>query len=154
MLHSLTWQCYAVLRCATRKKFKTNPFCFKPLSKTFGENPMMYLTNAFSVNMLPSSSITSFGDFQINFREVSLEVAKNILTEEEWISAVGHQSTADLLSVLFGIEIIPNRISVEMRRKSLDFLLMAQYSGPRLQEGVTELPEGAKIRFWIVDLKR
>lgn len=68
-------------------------------------------------------------------------------------SAVGHQDTANLFSNLLGVP-------VECNRKTLSFdgeseepytMLVGQYSGPRLPEGTSTLPEGAKIVWWLVE---
>lgn len=74
-------------------------------------------------------------------------------------SCIGHPDTAALFSSLLGIELPVNRISVKLdghgitSRVSLDDpprLLVGQYTGPRLPEGCTTLPEGASIEWWIV----
>ena len=53
------------------------------------------------------------------------------------INFIGHQSTAQLL----GME--ANRVSLQAGAGAT--LVVAQYDGPRLDEGATQLPEGAKI---------
>lgn len=53
------------------------------------------------------------------------------------INFVGHQSTADLL----GME--ANRVTLQAGAGAI--LIVAQYDGPRLNEGATELPEGATL---------
>ena len=53
------------------------------------------------------------------------------------INFIGHQSTADLL----GME--ANRITLQAGAGAT--LIVAQYDGPRLNEGATELPEGATL---------
>lgn len=100
------------------------------------------LTNAFSINMLNSTTL-------VNFNEISLEKAKELIASaEEFVCAIGHADTAAVVGGLLGMELEPNRISV-----TLDFpekLVIAQYTGPRLAEGATTLPEGAMIKFWEV----
>lgn len=72
--------------------------------------------------------------------------------EREIISAVGHVDTAALFSRLLGREIPVNRISIKLtgHAGSGDVALVGQLQGPRLQEGATELPEGASIEWWLV----
>ena len=53
------------------------------------------------------------------------------------INFMGHQSTADLL----GME--ANRVTLQASAGAT--LIVAQYNGPRLDEGVTELPKGATL---------
>ena len=63
-------------------------------------------------------------------------------------SIIGHENTAAVFSSLLGIDLPMNRESVQLTDKQM--LLVGQYSGPRLPEGATELPEGASIRWWLV----
>lgn len=110
---------------------------------------MVLLLNAFSLNMLDESPCVLTLD-TVNGVEAAETVAH--ATEHGLlVSAVGHQSTADLLSAVCGV-----KIPAERRNVGLDLLVkvetvyVAQYTGPRLQEGATELPEGAKITWWSV----
>lgn len=64
------------------------------------------------------------------------------------VSAVGHADTARIFSEILGREITPNRVSVTLGY-GVDALI-GQYVGPRLPEGATELPEGARIEWWAV----
>jgi len=68
----------------------------------------------------------------------------------EVVSAIGHADTAKIVSGLLGIELPANRISIKMT--GMEKVIVAQYSGCRLPEGATILPEGAKIEFWEVSL--
>lgn len=60
---------------------------------------------------------------------------KNMVESGDAINFIGHQSTADLL----GME--ANRVTLQAGSGAT--LIVAQYNGPRLNEGATELPEGA-----------
>ena len=82
---------------------------------------MTYLTNAFSINMLAREGRA------IRFEPVSVERAAE--------------------SVL-GLPVACNRANVTFAPG--DVMLVAQYSGPRLPEGATALPAGARIEFWLV----
>ena len=99
---------------------------------------MLYLSNAFSCNMMPEDS-------EVSIVEVSIESVKDYLTKNKFSSVVGHQDTASIISELLGFEINMNRQSISLEIG--DRLIVAQYSGPRLPEGTTRLPEGAKIRW-------
>ena len=98
----------------------------------------MFLLNAFSLNMI-------VGNADIVVREVSLKTAASLAADCE--SAVGHADTAAVFSSVLGVEIPCNRVSVTL--KEGDVALVGQYSGPRLPEGATTLPEGATIK-WVV----
>jgi len=92
----------------------------------------LYLLSAFSLNMVPHR-----GWIHIHLREVSPEEAGAIVREakakgKDVISAVGHASTAQLMSKLLGIEVPVNRamVAFEDGDEAIVFQLMI-----RLQEG-------------------
>ena len=99
----------------------------------------MFLLNAFSLNML-------VGNADIVVREVSQKVAACLAAN--CTSAVGHADTAAVFSNVLGVEIPCNRVTVALRDG--DVALVGQYSGPRLPEGATSLPEGATIKWLVV----
>lgn len=101
----------------------------------------MKIGNAFSANMLEPG----FGRCSVQFAEISLAEAKESLASGV-DSAVGHADTAAIFSTELGVSVPPNRATVSL--KSGDALLLGQYTGPRLPEGTTTLPDGARIR-WI-----
>ncbi len=86
---------------------------------------MVYLGNAFSLNMLNAPEV------QLKISEISLQEAKNILSGG-FISAVGHQATADVLSKLLDIPVLFNRIEVKLQKG--DVLIVFQLL-KRLEEG-------------------
>lgn len=101
-----------------------------------------YLLNAFSLNMLKIIKPTTISIFPIPIDKV-----KELLADG-FISAVGHEDTAKILTKLLDLPVEYNRINVTLDRHSM--AIVAQYIGPRLPEGVTELPEGVKIDFYLV----
>ena len=95
------------------------------------------LGNAFSLNML--SELPA---------HVHVEEVERCSFAEAAASArsvVGHPDTAAVLGHELGIEVAVNRETVTL--DAGDELLVAQYSGPRLEEGATQLPEGAAFRY-------
>ena len=106
---------------------------------------MISLVNAFSVNMLN-------GDNQaVDFAPISGEEARDVLSNG-FKSFIGHESTASLLSHRLGLEI-------EFNRQSYRFMpnhrvVLAQYNGPRLPEFALELPDGAYINYWLIQIMR
>lgn len=98
---------------------------------------MKYLANAFSLQMLPAD-----GALILAAPAVSSEVPQDAM------SVIGHPDTANVVSGILGFEVKCNRISVHLEKG--DILYVAQYTGPRLPEGATTLPEGAKLSFWKV----
>lgn len=99
----------------------------------------MYILNAFSPNML------SMFPANVLFEEISLDEAQ-ALAATDLESAVGHASTAAVFAAELGVEVPANRISVSLN-KGVE-VLVGQYRGPRLEEGVTTLPEEATI-VWL-----
>src|SRR5690554_1076923 len=97
----------------------------------------VYLSNAFSLQMQ--------GDFFAETSPISVgDVPKDA------VSIVGHADVAAVLSDLLGIDVPVNRASISLQPG--DVLFVGQYCGPRLPEGATKLPPGAKIRWYRVDL--
>ena len=97
----------------------------------------IYLSNAFSLQMQ--------GDFFAETSPISISEVPR-----EFKSIVGHTDVAAVLSDLLGINVPVNRVSVSLQPG--DVLFVGQYCGPRLQEGATRLPPGAKIRWYRVDV--
>src|SRR5690554_4853249 len=96
-----------------------------------------YLSNAFSLQMQ--------GKFFAETSPISIgDVPKDV------ISIVGHADVAAVMSTLLDTDIPVNRVSVSLQPG--DVLFVGQYCGPRLPEGATKLPEGAKISWYRVDL--
>lgn len=102
----------------------------------------MFLLNAFSLNMLN-------GDADVHVREVSLDTARNLA--RVCTSAVGHADTANVFADVLGVPVSCNRVSVTLGDG--DAALVGQYSGPRLSEGATTLPEGATIKWMVVAVR-
>ena len=102
----------------------------------------MYLLNAFSVNMLSEFPVS------VHFVEISATVMAKLAQGS--VSAIGHADTAALFSTILGVKVPCNRVSVTL--KSGESALLGQYSGPRLPEGATTLPEGASIKWVLVNV--
>lgn len=60
------------------------------------------------IAILNTTILTNDGDFSLN--TITLDEAKEIIKGQEILSAVGHQSTAEILTTLLGVEIPMNRI--------------------------------------------
>lgn len=105
---------------------------------------MVYVANAFSLGML--------AEFPASLRIVQLSraEAQYKLRTNNWRSIVGHESTAALFSADLGVTM--GSVRETFRMGSTDQLLVGQYIGPRLAEGVTELPSGATIEWRLVTL--
>ncbi len=103
----------------------------------------MKLLNAFSLSMVsPPCSI----------HVTAVEDPQTVIAGRPVESFVGHADTARIFSRILGIPVEARRESV--RLESGERALIGQYVGPRLPEGTTELPEGAKIVWMMVEIMR
>jgi len=108
---------------------------------------MLRLVNAISLNMLGE-------DCTLKCERILLERAKEIWQNPAKIYGldkevvIGHQDLAAIVGPLMGSVFGASRATVQLNPE--DECLVAQYTGPRLPEGTTKLPEGAKIIWWHV----
>ena len=103
---------------------------------------MHILVNAFALSMLPMEAMNFVRVKKINPNEVPADVE----------SAIGHVDTAKVVSNILGFEVKLNRVSIKLTES--DVLYVAQYTGPRLPEGATTLPEGASLEFFEVTFRK
>ena len=101
----------------------------------------MILANAFSLNMLPAD---------LDSVNVLIEKVAPADVPANAESVIGHPDTARLVGQMLGREVPANRTTVTVAPG--DVLYVAQYRGPRLAAGTTELPEGATITFYRVTI--
>lgn len=83
---------------------------------------IMYLANAFSLNMLKKFPAT------VTIVEVSEDQVKQMLVSQ-FVSAVGHESTAQLLTQRLNVNITMNRINIVLNED--DVLIVAQLQPPQ-----------------------
>jgi len=92
--------------------------------------------------------------FVLVCKQISLEQARAWVRQGEFISAVGHESTAKLLSELLGVEIKPNRIFVDMElwdeALAIQFLERIQEGKVLSKEELEELYKQGKIVFRLI----
>ena len=90
---------------------------------------MIYVANSFSLNMLDfsSSKIKT-----VVVEEIDTETAKKLLSNNDFISAIGHESTAKIISNKLGFEVKANRIQIKLN--SNDTVIVFQLL-QRLPEG-------------------
>jgi len=113
------------------------------------------VTNAFSINMLTQ------GDISLNFSrlpdaETSRLHCLMALRNEVLVNAIGHKDLDAIVRRELNLDsatLPPGQrmtVSFPMDRDTDQQMLVAQYRGPRLPEGTTELPDDAEIEWWIV----
>lgn len=101
---------------------------------------MNYLSNAFSLQMLENFSASAV---------ITLVKPEDI--PEDFISVIGHPDTAQVVSSIIGREVPVNRKAIKIG--SSDVLYVAQFTGGRLPEGATTLPEGMTLEFIKVEVQ-
>lgn len=100
----------------------------------------MYISNAFSLSMIAPRA-------HIDVSPLTAEEVAALPLE----SAIGHADTAKVVGGLIGVDLSANRANVFL--KPGEKMVVAQYIGPRLPEGATQLPDGARIEFRLVEIK-
>jgi len=106
------------------------------------------LLNAVSLSMIPEE----WTETTLRVRKTSLEEVRTLLTTHEFESAVGHQSTADFLTALLGVQIKAERRQVTFQPDTL--YVVFQLIG-RLPEGrvlTEEELRAINYRFYTVEV--
>lgn len=108
----------------------------------------MYLLNAFSLSML--ADLAPGLPSSVSVTQLSVGYASHLLEQHGFQSAVGHADTAAIFASLLDVPVPCNRTTVQLA--SGDQAIVGQYVGPRLPEGATTLPEGASIKWMLVEV--
>jgi len=110
----------------------------------------LFIGNAFSLGMLTDlfNGCGLSEGHSLDVRNISPAGIKKLMSMLDWVSIVGHKETAMLFSSILDVEIPMNRVTTTLEIG--DILVVGQYTGPRLEEGATSLPDGAKITWLTV----
>jgi hypothetical protein len=84
----------------------------------------------------------------LRFTNVSVAFVRDFIKSPfaTFTNCIGHPDTDAIVKGIIGMDYASgSRITVTMNPS--DEMVVAQYSGPRLPEGATKLPEGASIKF-------
>ena len=105
------------------------------------------IANAFSLNMIS----LEVGVTNLQVGPTSPEYIREEIAEAGDVeSIVGHADTAAVFSGILGLDLPCNRATFTLEEDVV--LFVGQYKGPRLPEGATTLPEGAKINWVMVTI--
>ena len=124
-------------------------------------DPNLYLLNAFSINMIPLESPEEWGSIYI--KRIDIDTARAVIAGRKnagWniISAIGHQSTAQVMSTLLGIEIPVNRIAVKLAEgdEAIVFQVLERLPEGKVlsKEEIEMLMRQGKIAFYFVRIER
>ena len=108
---------------------------------------MLKLANAFSLNMLNTEVETHV----LLTKRISKEEAKELL-KEGFENYIGHKDIANVVSNELGLPVEMNEKRPNLLLNPEDVVVIAQYIGPRLPEGATELPPNARIEHFTVQI--
>lgn len=101
----------------------------------------LFLCNAFSLNMLDFEENKTV---DVRIVKITEEEAKQWLKNNEFISAIGHESTAKIISQRLGIDIKPNRIMVKMKEGDMAIVFQLLQRLPEgkvlTEEEIKQLP--------------
>ena len=85
---------------------------------------------------------------RIRLERIDVERARNVLSSGNFVSAVGHEGTAKVLSQILGINIPANRINIFMKPGDVAIHFFLKQ---RLPEGkILSEDEIKKLDFWLV----
>lgn len=108
---------------------------------------MLKLANAFSLNMLNTEVETHV----LVAKRISKEEARELL-QDGFENYIGHRDLANIVSNDLGITVEMNEKRPNLLLNPEDLVVVAQYVGPRLPEGATELPPNARIEYFTVQI--
>lgn len=109
---------------------------------------MLYLTNSFSVHMLPKLNCGEWED--IRFRRISSDEACRMLKGKAYKSFFGHVDTVKHLERRWRIHIPVNRDQVTFRKG--DTMIIATVSSKRAWEQDEKRP-GPGFKFYLVEYR-
>ena len=106
---------------------------------------MFALLNSFSLNMI------NVQETKIEITEITIDQVKDFMRNNKSVSYIGHKDFAEILTKLTDFNIPMNRSNFCFGE--INKALVFHYSGPRLEEGTTVLPENATIKFFHVKVR-
>jgi len=83
------------------------------------------------------------GSYTVKIKRIDVNQAKQLVNQNQFISAIGHDATAKLLSLLLEIDVPLNRIQVEMKSGDigLHFVLRKRLAEGQVIKTIQELEE-------------
>ncbi|AOS58378.1 conserved crenarchaeal viral protein [Sulfolobus islandicus filamentous virus 2] len=108
---------------------------------------MLYILNSATLPLKPGK------EYVIHAKELTIEEAKELLENERFISAVGHEATAKMLTNIFGVEISMNRIQIFLDDgdKLLSIILKTRLEEGKVIKTVEEL-EQIGYNIWLFEV--
>lgn len=107
----------------------------------------LFVSNAFSMNMVSAS----IADKPFDMLVTPVTSPDEFFDGTDVVECMSNQATCDL----FNLYATKHQVVAESNPVSLDIgdtLLVMQYNGPRLEKGLTSIPSGGTVRFFIVEV--
>lgn len=110
----------------------------------------IYLANSFSLGMLGEVEEAVISVKALTTKE-QVEALKTMLKFEEWVSCIGHESTAQLLSEKFELPIEANRTPITLKDHDLVIVFQLLQRPPEGKVLTKEELEQIPIRIYLVE---
>lgn len=107
-----------------------------------------YLTNNFSLSML--AGMVPGQQYAITTRTITQDQASEYCETAKPSPAVNSDACGVIYSALLDAEV--TRLQGRLKLYPGDYLLVGKYHGPKLVDGMTELPKGGKVIWTLVDI--
>ncbi|ACB37259.1 hypothetical protein AFV9_gp25 [Betalipothrixvirus uzonense] len=109
---------------------------------------MLYVLNSATLPLKPGK------EYMIRARELTIEEAKELLSTEPYVSAVGHEATAVALSNIFGVTIPYNRTQIFLDKgdKLLSIILKKRLEEGKVIKTVEELQQ-VGYSIWLFEVE-
>ena len=115
---------------------------------------MIYLTNATSITMLPVFDFDEYESQKIKIMPIRPELVSSLLSANVFKHYIGHTDTVNVLSSILGVKLGEKNREALRVNDEWDTIIVCQYdhNGQRLPEGATQLPDGAKFKFFALEI--
>jgi hypothetical protein len=109
---------------------------------------MLYVLNSATLPLVEGKA------YLIKAKQLSIQEASEMLKKEKFISAVGHEATAQMLSNIFGVNIPYNRIQIYLDHgdKLLSIILKKRLPEGTILKTVEEL-EQIGYTIWLFEVE-
>ena len=115
----------------------------------------MWVTSAFSLSMIVANGEV---EATVNIKTIDVVRARQLLSENRWQSAVGHEATSRIVSKILDVEVPAERRQVRLEEgdKVLVFQLLQRLPEGKVlgEEELAEVVRNQKWRFVLVEVER
>ncbi len=80
------------------------------------------------IYLLNTPILTAYGSYK--FEPITVKKVRKLLQENEWRSAIGHDSTASMLSEILGMFVAKNRVAITMQKGDIAIVFKLKQRPP------------------------